>query len=74
MPRDVEHVVDDLEAHPEVRGRTACSASSVSADTSLTIPPMRHAVAMSDAVLPSIDEKYDSSERSASKRYCSSST
>ena len=29
---------------------------------------------MSDAVLPSIDEKYDSSSRSASKRYCSSST
>ena len=36
------------------------SASSVSADTSLTMPPMRHAVAMSDAVLPSIAEKYDS--------------
>ena len=33
------------------------SASSVSTDTLLTIPPMRQAVAMSDAVLPSIEEK-----------------
>ena len=38
------------------------------------MPPTRHAVAMSDAVLPSIAERYDSSVRSASKRCCSSST
>ena len=35
---------------------------------------MRHAVANSAAVLPSIAEKYDSSVRSTSKRCCSSST
>ena len=46
----------------------------MSAETLLTMPPTRHAVAMSDAVLPSIAERYESSVRSASKRYCSSST
>ena len=55
--RDVEHVVDDLEAHPEVGAELGERVERRRSDTLLTMPPMRHAVAMSDAVLPSIDEK-----------------
>ena len=52
--RQVEAVVDDLEAQTEVEAVTRVSASSVGSSTPLTMPPMRQDVAKSEAVLPSI--------------------